>query len=197
MSANEIDKICEQILNPDCPDPVRKMARGQISPPFKGLSGSSCPDPGQWKPKGLIWRTISVYRTNDELWLHKARFDAYVFENAAKLHRFWMHPSQRRTPSQRRWLLYLYGSSTFVKSGSSKRGQQFGNANWYQCWLCRLNAGDQWHHMIPISQGGLDDPVNILPLCHLCHGDIHSYGREQDCDSPIRAVGSAVAYGVR
>ncbi len=34
---------------------------------------------------------------------------------------------------------------------------------------CRLEV----HHRVPVSDGGTDDPANLLVLCKLCHGLIH------------------------
>lgn len=33
----------------------------------------------------------------------------------------------------------------------------------------------QVHHIIPIEEGGTDDPSNLQLLCHECHADIHRF----------------------
>jgi predicted HNH restriction endonuclease len=31
----------------------------------------------------------------------------------------------------------------------------------------------EWHHRLPVADGGTDAPANLIPLCHDCHLTIH------------------------
>ena len=41
----------------------------------------------------------------------------------------------------------------------------------------RVVEAEHAHHIIPLAQGGTNDPDNLLPLCRACHEDEH--GRAQ------------------
>lgn len=51
------------------------------------------------------------------------------------------------------------------------------------CWAClrnrtllsslRPSIAIEVHHVIPVSEGGTDDPDNLLVLCGECHAEIH------------------------
>ena len=43
----------------------------------------------------------------------------------------------------------------------------------YRCALCDSNRGIQIHHVIKRSQGGGDQPDNLITLCMYCHAVIH------------------------
>ena len=42
------------------------------------------------------------------------------------------------------------------------------------CINCGSNENIRWHHVVPIGNGGLDVPSNIVPVCSNCHYKIHS-----------------------
>ena len=42
------------------------------------------------------------------------------------------------------------------------------------CHICGSTENLQLHHIIPLSNGGLNIPTNILTLCGECHGKVHN-----------------------
>jgi 5-methylcytosine-specific restriction endonuclease McrA len=42
------------------------------------------------------------------------------------------------------------------------------------CDLCERRTGIHVHHKVFRSQGGADEPGNLLWLCYICHDDIHA-----------------------
>lgn len=45
------------------------------------------------------------------------------------------------------------------------------------------------HHITPISDGGGDDPQNLMTLCKDCHNNTHSNGSgedQKDCETSLR-----------
>jgi hypothetical protein len=42
------------------------------------------------------------------------------------------------------------------------------------CVACGSQSRLQHHHIVPRSEGGGDDPINLITLCALCHHKIHS-----------------------
>lgn len=45
-----------------------------------------------------------------------------------------------------------------------------------RCCICRrfLPTRIQVHHILPVSEGGSDEPENLIALCLTCHADVHS-----------------------
>lgn len=41
-----------------------------------------------------------------------------------------------------------------------------------KCSNCE-NKGEHWHHIVPKSRGGSDDPSNLVLLCLSCHSKAH------------------------
>ena len=37
----------------------------------------------------------------------------------------------------------------------------------------------QIHHILPVSEGGVDDLVNLVLLCKTCHTEVHKEGHEK------------------
>ena len=42
------------------------------------------------------------------------------------------------------------------------------------CWVCKRVAKYR-HHLILLSQGGINEPYNLVPLCKKCHAYIHPW----------------------
>jgi hypothetical protein len=42
------------------------------------------------------------------------------------------------------------------------------------CAVCQRRHGVQVHHIVPVSEGGSDDPGNAIPLCPNCHSEVHA-----------------------
>lgn len=40
------------------------------------------------------------------------------------------------------------------------------------CRVCKRHTNTGWHHIIPRSEGGTNEPRNLLESCILCHDDI-------------------------
>ena len=45
----------------------------------------------------------------------------------------------------------------------------------FACALCGDTRRLQIHHVIPRSEGGSDDPMNLICLCMWCHADAHGH----------------------
>lgn len=43
------------------------------------------------------------------------------------------------------------------------------------CDRCGTSRNVQMHHRKYRSRGGSDDPKNLVPLCRVCHFDVHSH----------------------
>ena len=42
-----------------------------------------------------------------------------------------------------------------------------------RCEECSSTSELEWHHIIPFSKGGTDEPENLKVLCQLCHKLYH------------------------
>lgn len=51
-----------------------------------------------------------------------------------------------------------------------QRAEGLCEARWVGC----LRRAEHAHHIVRRSQGGRDDPANLLMVCHVCHGLIHA-----------------------
>lgn len=40
------------------------------------------------------------------------------------------------------------------------------------CYVCHDRPED-WHHIVHLSRGGADCPLNLVPLCTSCHKKVH------------------------
>lgn len=49
----------------------------------------------------------------------------------------------------------------------------------HTCRLCG-RAGVEVHHILPKSEGGADNPINLILLCNICHKLIHRNRRFQE-----------------
>jgi predicted restriction endonuclease len=45
----------------------------------------------------------------------------------------------------------------------------------FQCQGCGRTGGLDLHHIVPVSRGGEDDPMNLISLCRECHTAIHPW----------------------
>ena len=59
----------------------------------------------------------------------------------------------------------------------------------YRCALCDSPRGLQIHHVMPRSEGGSNDPMNLITLCWVCHAIAHGT-RIPDCADWMTAGGS-------
>lgn len=57
----------------------------------------------------------------------------------------------------------------------------------YRCALCDSTRGLQIHHVIKRSQGGTNDPQNLITLCMYCHAVAHGT-RFPECPAYMNAV---------
>lgn len=46
-------------------------------------------------------------------------------------------------------------------------------AQQWRCNYCRVLFKALWHvdHVVPLADGGMDDPCNMQALCAICHAD--------------------------
>lgn len=50
-----------------------------------------------------------------------------------------------------------------------------------RCALCERESNHlELHHLTPVSDGGKDEPDNIIPLCHECHREIEIYRNRKE-----------------
>lgn len=45
-----------------------------------------------------------------------------------------------------------------------------------KCQACNIKVGLSMHHIIPRSEGGRDEPFNMITLCQHCHNEVESLG---------------------
>ena len=50
------------------------------------------------------------------------------------------------------------------------------NAKYHFCAACGSEHDLQYHHLVPVSLGGVDEPSNIIVLCATCHQKWHQQG---------------------
>ena len=71
----------------------------------------------------------------------------------------------------------------------AKRRSSFGNAartakiDGHPCRVCGSGWDVEYHHIVPRSKfpkgvDGVTSPANAMPLCHQCHQDHHTRGRD-------------------
>lgn len=52
----------------------------------------------------------------------------------------------------------------------------------HRCCRCKFKSYEigemQVHHIIPVSEGGSDDNINLITLCKHCHTKVHQIGWE-------------------
>lgn len=57
------------------------------------------------------------------------------------------------------------------------------------CRLCLQNIDQykmQVHHIIPVSEGGSDESINLILLCKSCHSEVHKKGHKEFCSEFTR-----------
>lgn len=59
-----------------------------------------------------------------------------------------------------------------------KIAKQLGN----KCARCGSTEGIQYHHIRPLQYGGTNDIENLVPLCKLCHKEVHGYSQNMDAE---------------
>lgn len=48
------------------------------------------------------------------------------------------------------------------------------------CHFCRTVGDLELHHIIPVKEGGTDEPDNLVYLCKGCHRKTESWGRRKE-----------------
>lgn len=64
---------------------------------------------------------------------------------------------------------YSYGDNWLKFSGTVKKEQGS------KCSECPSYDRVELHHIIPLSQGGKNNRLNMKPLCHKCHNKKHRH----------------------
>ena len=59
---------------------------------------------------------------------------------------------------------------------SKSVAQWIKDAKYHFCAACGSEHDLQYHHLVPVSKGGEDDPTNIIVLCAGCHQKWHQQG---------------------
>jgi hypothetical protein len=54
------------------------------------------------------------------------------------------------------------------------------------CKICGQEA-DYKHHIIPLSSGGNNRSINLMPICHKCHEEIH--GKYEKNEKTLQELG--------
>ena len=60
------------------------------------------------------------------------------------------------------------------KGDFSKWSEYVKDRDGYKCVLCGSNENLHVHHIKPISEGGKDNPRNLVTLCEKCHTTVHN-----------------------
>ncbi len=112
--------------------------------------------------------------------------DRRTFRNMVILEHFWKHSAQTEAGKGKRLCLLR----THVHCGMSipdadvrsarksyRRASKPCIGRGYRCWICSFRSSKanplQWHHVIPIADGGISDRINLVPLCVDCHKNVH------------------------
>ena len=101
------------------------------------------------------------------------------YQNLVLLERFWSHSAHtdrwKRLPLLRQYTRITVKGYRPQKRGSGvKRLRRLGVVrDGRKCWVCRRDRATHLHHLIPIAQGGIDDLLNVVPVCGFCHVEIH------------------------
>lgn len=129
-----------------------------------------------YEPSGRLYDLLMDDPALDSIWKSKnaivQQYGADVFSNLARLDHFWKHRAVHN-PDLRLTLLRLQvhtGSDVCRKRTIRKQNDQ--TEGWL-CWACVSWEARAWHHIIPIARGGIDDWVNKIPVCGVCHRYIH------------------------
>lgn len=66
----------------------------------------------------------------------------------------------------------------------------------YRCALCDSPRDLQIHHVIARSQGGTNDPMNLITLCMYCHGMAHGtrFPEHPDFMLPVEVHEACIEY---
>lgn len=81
----------------------------------------------------------------------------------------------RRFPALRRKRGYSVIGATKEKRAALARDFEKLTANKPKvCAVCGSLEDLRLHHIVPVSHGGTNDPVNLIFLCNGCHKDLHS-----------------------
>ena len=61
----------------------------------------------------------------------------------------------------------------YLRTKRNDRDRQRIEGSKVLCEECASTAELEWHHIIPFSEGGTDNPSNLAVLCKACHILIH------------------------
>jgi len=79
-------------------------------------------------------------------------------------------------------------SKRFISSGSRSKNlfkdlvEKFLGG---ECEICGSKKNLIIHHIIPISLGGKNEPINVMCLCSKCHNNVHRGGFKKALDRLI------------
>lgn len=132
-----------------------------------------------YEPYGALYNLIMDNPALDAIWDDKSaivqRYGAEVFANLTRLDHVWKHRAVEHPRLRLTLLRMQVHSGSDVHKKRSARRMNLTSEGWL-CWACALWEARIWHHIIPISRGGIDDPVNKIPVCGVCHRAIHKIG---------------------
>lgn len=57
-----------------------------------------------------------------------------------------------------------------------------------KCLLCGCNHIDHYHHIVPISKGGSNSPINIAGLCYECHMGINGVHKNKKISNKLSLI---------
>lgn len=137
-------------------------------------------------PSGALWAALKIESRIDTVWADKPLIvEAHgqrAFDVLARLEHFWRRCEHLH---MRPYLLHIYGLGARIDGEAVKRNNALlGKAKHFICWRCNEADAQDWHHIIPISQGGINAPINAVPLCRLCHKRTH-YVDYRETDAPV------------
>lgn len=72
------------------------------------------------------------------------------------------------------------------------------DSKYHFCAACGSEDDLQYHHLVPISRGGTDEPSNIIVLCAVCHQKWHQQGGSDHHNHLVKdGIAEAKKRGVR
>jgi 5-methylcytosine-specific restriction endonuclease McrA len=80
------------------------------------------------------------------------------------------------------------GNKMFYDATWYRLRQRIFKRDGYKCRVCGDGEGLTVHHITPRSEGGTDDPENLITLCDECHSRIHKIERAAKAISSRRYI---------
>lgn len=106
----------------------------------------------------------------------------------AILRTFWDRSESCGSPEQRAALLQEFACCRVVippkdratRSEFDRKKERLLPRVWARpCWTCLKRKASHRHHIIELARGGLNITENLVPLCDICHAEVHPWMLDQ------------------